>query len=745
MNGPGQVQDLETNAHEHKEQHQHQHARLRISSLLCSIEAAEPPKSASWESRPTEAIHLDGPSQPQSSQAPLRSWQPKRDGQRSEYDYNGQQESRQYYPQTSAATPSHTGTFTKSPIQSDPSNGHDSQHYPSSSSSTTIYRGNPPHTQSFSHIYDARRLIDTPERRDSGLGRRDADVRDTGYSPHSRSYSLPGRDPSQRNAPSENTTPLATPPSASSSSGYFTPRPISAGQRSASLHAEYYQDDYHSYDKGMQRPRMDRSKSDFALHQQNYGPYLDASPPLAPAPLFQTRQPSLPSPVTDHHGLSAPQPLSQPQSGAPSYFNEHAPSSPDHTRPQYPQAHGPRRSIQGDLRHSSQGIILPPPGSLMRKPTRIYGLDAADAPARPPLAPSASFGAQPLQDIPDGSEVEYSRRPSTQHADQGYRHARESAPRYSYHPYDRRPSSTADNDRSQPSYRGNASDRQHYKQTPHEYRGTSSGTPAASYQHRPETRPYSPGSDIQPPSWYQQYAHAVPHKPQPQSPSHPRGSFSQNDPRSYASPARRESDYGMSRSANFQQGRTPGDWSTRSSFSAYPPAVGNASANPSDNSHELSSTTSRQGLSSSHSVHPFDIPAESPASSPPKAGKRSRGQDEDPFVAEDGVKAKRKRANAEQLSVLNAAFERSYFPSTEERLRLSKQTKMCPRTVQIWFQNKRQSVKARTEAMDAAVAAVAGRRRASQAQDRSGAEAEEETSRSHKRSSDEVEGNPHSQ
>ncbi|KAI7826490.1 Homeodomain-like protein, partial [Gamsiella multidivaricata] len=63
--------------------------------------------------------------------------------------------------------------------------------------------------------------------------------------------------------------------------------------------------------------------------------------------------------------------------------------------------------------------------------------------------------------------------------------------------------------------------------------------------------------------------------------------------------------------------------------------------------------------------------------------------------AEDGVKAKRKRANAEQLSVLNAAFERSYFPSTEERLRLSKQTKMCPRTVQIWFQNKRQSVKAR--------------------------------------------------
>lgn len=71
---------------------------------------------------------------------------------------------------------------------------------------------------------------------------------------------------------------------------------------------------------------------------------------------------------------------------------------------------------------------------------------------------------------------------------------------------------------------------------------------------------------------------------------------------------------------------------------------------------------------------------------------------DDEFYA---VKAKRKRANASQLSVLNAAFERSYFPSTEERLRLSKQCRMCPRTVQIWFQNKRQSVKARTEAMEA--------------------------------------------
>jgi len=105
------------------------------------------------------------------------------------------------------------------------------------------------------------------------------------------------------------------------------------------------------------------------------------------------------------------------------------------------------------------------------------------------------------------------------------------------------------------------------------------------------------------------------------------------------------------------------------------------------------------------SIHPFDTAAESRPSKSKKIKRiKNLGQDEDMIVMDDefyAVKAKRKRANASQLSVLNAAFERSYFPSTEERLRLSKQCRMCPRTVQIWFQNKRQSVKARTEAMEA--------------------------------------------
>ncbi|KAL1918380.1 uncharacterized protein VTP21DRAFT_3040 [Calcarisporiella thermophila] len=55
------------------------------------------------------------------------------------------------------------------------------------------------------------------------------------------------------------------------------------------------------------------------------------------------------------------------------------------------------------------------------------------------------------------------------------------------------------------------------------------------------------------------------------------------------------------------------------------------------------------------------------------------------------LKAKRKRANAEQLKVLNQVFQTTFFPSTELRIQLGKQLGMSPRTVQIWFQNRRQA------------------------------------------------------
>ncbi|CAG8498896.1 17646_t:CDS:2 [Dentiscutata erythropus] len=58
--------------------------------------------------------------------------------------------------------------------------------------------------------------------------------------------------------------------------------------------------------------------------------------------------------------------------------------------------------------------------------------------------------------------------------------------------------------------------------------------------------------------------------------------------------------------------------------------------------------------------------------------------------------AKRKRANANQLKVLNDVFARTFFPSTELRIQLGKELGMAPRTVQIWFQNKRQSWRSKT-------------------------------------------------
>ncbi|KAF9360429.1 hypothetical protein BGX26_009416 [Mortierella sp. AD094] len=710
MSGPDQVQDVQvTTGQVHRERQQSQ-SRIKISNLLCSIEAAEPVKAEPWASPRTEAVNLEGLSYAQSS--PPKVWHTDRDDYRHEYGYSKHTDAHRYQP------PNHTST-TRSPAQSSTRSNHDTQHSSNSSSSNSIHSDSPVyvHSASVTQAHDPRRPMEISERRDSGLGRRDIDTRDTGYSRYDRPHSSSGWDQLPRNAPREHSSSFSTP---SSAPGHYTPRSTPLAQRSASLHADYYRDNCHPYDVDQQQSRTERSNSDYALHQQNYGPYLDTSPSLPPAPLFQTRPPS---PRHDQHGQPNPQPPSPPRANPSTYYYDRATPPTDHARSPYQPTHAPRRSIQGDARRPSQGIILPSPESLYtssesRKPTRVYGLDAADIPARPPLAPSASFGAKPLQDIPDEHEheVEYSRRPSTQHTDSGYRHAREPSSRYSQRPYEYQSTSSPNGGHS--TYRSNTVDRPQYDYNPQD---NIKPSPSTYPQNRSEYNRHSPGTDVQPPTWYQQYAHAVPHKPQPRS------SMSHGDSHVYGSHNRRESDYASSRNMTQpqQKPRSPEHWSSRSSFSAGPSSA-NTSVGGDDRGHGVSKPVSRSSISTSHSVHPFDVPADPPASPPSVTGKRDRGQEEDPFVSEDGVKAKRKRANAEQLSVLNAAFERSYFPSTEERLRLSKQTKMCPRTVQIWFQNKRQSVKARTEAMDAAVAAAgAGRRRGSQAQSRVREEAEE--------------------
>ncbi|KAI6121463.1 hypothetical protein F5141DRAFT_998507 [Pisolithus sp. B1] len=73
---------------------------------------------------------------------------------------------------------------------------------------------------------------------------------------------------------------------------------------------------------------------------------------------------------------------------------------------------------------------------------------------------------------------------------------------------------------------------------------------------------------------------------------------------------------------------------------------------------------------------------------------------------EPAIKKKRKRADAAQLKVLNEVYARTAFPSTEERAELAKKLDMSARSVQIWFQNKRQSMRQTTrQASSSATAA----------------------------------------
>ncbi|KII93151.1 hypothetical protein PLICRDRAFT_381777 [Plicaturopsis crispa FD-325 SS-3] len=57
------------------------------------------------------------------------------------------------------------------------------------------------------------------------------------------------------------------------------------------------------------------------------------------------------------------------------------------------------------------------------------------------------------------------------------------------------------------------------------------------------------------------------------------------------------------------------------------------------------------------------------------------------------IKRKGRRVYEDELAVLNKAFAASPFPSTRERLRLAEELYMTPRSVQIWFQNKRRHQK----------------------------------------------------
>ncbi|EPQ57549.1 homeobox-domain-containing protein [Gloeophyllum trabeum ATCC 11539] len=97
-----------------------------------------------------------------------------------------------------------------------------------------------------------------------------------------------------------------------------------------------------------------------------------------------------------------------------------------------------------------------------------------------------------------------------------------------------------------------------------------------------------------------------------------------------------------------------------------------------------------RGVPSRNEMHSF-APYPAPARPIPPPGP-AYVEPETP-VNESTIKKKRKRADAAQLKVLNDVYQRTAFPSTEERQELAKKLDMSARSVQIWFQNKRQAMR----------------------------------------------------
>lgn len=98
------------------------------------------------------------------------------------------------------------------------------------------------------------------------------------------------------------------------------------------------------------------------------------------------------------------------------------------------------------------------------------------------------------------------------------------------------------------------------------------------------------------------------------------------------------------------------------------------------------SLASSQG-NMSNSVGSFPVTSESDGGGSMSLSIRSR-------VGETaGGKKRRSRATQEQLEILNGVYQRTPFPTTVERSDLALRLGMTPRSVQIWFQNKRQGAK----------------------------------------------------
>lgn len=72
-----------------------------------------------------------------------------------------------------------------------------------------------------------------------------------------------------------------------------------------------------------------------------------------------------------------------------------------------------------------------------------------------------------------------------------------------------------------------------------------------------------------------------------------------------------------------------------------------------------------------------------------------------PITTIRSCKVQRKRISPEQTNVLQGLFESGiHFPNREMRDRLSNELDLSPRTIQVWFQNRRQAARNKARGME---------------------------------------------
>lgn len=196
--------------------------------------------------------------------------------------------------------------------------------------------------------------------------------------------------------------------------------------------------------------------------------------------------------------------------------------------------------------------------------------------------------------------------------------------------------------------------------------------PSYAYQDSPRTRTYYP-----PLSPHMSTSHiSTSHLARPQHPAHPQHPQHAQHPQTYPHP---------------NTHTVPFPAAPNTDWDAPPlPATNHHTNSHHNHHHHHNNTRHPQAPHDAHHQYPPPNPAYPFPAPPPQdrdtwpSGPDLASPASDRTPDEPLVKKKRKRADANQLRVLNATYQRTAFPSTQERESLAKELDMSPRSVQIW-------------------------------------------------------------